>query len=197
MRYSDGMCTAPDGYGRVEIEMPGWACEVAAPGTVLGSADERMALAVALSRENIRHGGGPFGAAVFEIGTGRLVAPGMNLVVPCGNCVLHAEVVALMFAQRARGTYTLADGPACELVTSCEPCAMCLGATLWSGVKRLVCGATRDDAMSCGFDEGPVFDASYRYLEDRGVEIVRGVGREEAAAVLRDYAGGGGTIYNG
>lgn len=191
------MCTAPEGYRRVEIEMPGWVRGVAEPGMVLASADDRMALAVALSRENIRHGGGPFGAAVFEIGSGRLVAPGMNLVVPNGNCVLHAEVVALMFAQKCRGTYTLAEGPACELVTSCEPCAMCLGATLWSGVKRLVCGATRDDAVSCGFDEGPVFDASYRYLEDRGIEIARGVARQSAAAVLLDYAGGGGPIYNG
>ncbi len=177
--------------------MPDWVSAVAEPGVVVASSADRMALAVALSRENIRRGGGPFGAAVFEIDTGRLVAPGMNLVVPMGNCVLHAEMVALMFAQKSRGAYTLADGPACELVTSCEPCAMCLGATLWSGVARLVCGATRDDAVSCGFDEGPVFDASYRYLEDRGIEIVRGVGREDAAAVLRDYAGGGGTIYNG
>jgi hypothetical protein len=54
--------------------------------------------------------------------------------------------------------------PAYELATSCDPCAMCLGATLWSGVRHVRCGATRDDAMLLRFDEGPVFASSWAYL---------------------------------
>jgi tRNA(Arg) A34 adenosine deaminase TadA len=73
---------------------------------------------------------------------------------------------------------------------------MCLGATLWSGVKRLVCGATREDAMQLGFDEGPVFPASYEYLAHAGIEIVRGVFREDARAVLELYRHQAGPIYN-
>src|SRR3954462_5000499 len=84
-----------------------------------------------------------------------------------------------------------------ELVTSCEPCAMCLGATLWSGVRRLVYGATREDAARLQFDEGPVFPESYRYLESRGIEVVRGVLRDEAAEVLERYRAKSGPIYNG
>nr|MBA3258060.1 nucleoside deaminase [Gemmatimonadales bacterium] len=79
----------------------------------------------------------------------------------------------------------------------CEPCAMCLGATLWSGVRRLVCGATREDAAALGFDEGPVFPESYAYLESRGIEVIRSVLREDAAAVLDLYQRSGGPIYNG
>jgi len=82
-------------------------------------------------------------------------------------------------------------------VTSCEPCAMCLGATLWSGVRRLVFGATRDDAAKLEFDEGPVFPESYKYLEARGIEIVRGMLHDEAAAVLERYRALNGAIYNG
>ena len=74
---------------------------------------------------------------------------------------------------------------------------MCLGAILWSGAKRLTCGATRDDAMRVGFDEGPVFPESYKYLEDRGIEIERGIMRSEAADVLDLYRERGGEIYNG
>jgi tRNA(Arg) A34 adenosine deaminase TadA len=74
---------------------------------------------------------------------------------------------------------------------------MCLGATLWSGVRRLVFGATRDDAAKLAFDEGPVFPESYRYLEERGIEIVRGMLRDEAAAVLDRYRARSGVIYNG
>lgn len=85
-----------------------------------------------------------------------------------------------------------------ELFTSCEPCAMCLGATLWSGVTRIVCGATKDDAQSIGFDEGPVFEESYKHLEEAGINVTRNVLRAEAAKVLQRYGGGGcGPIYNG
>lgn len=74
---------------------------------------------------------------------------------------------------------------------------MCLGGTLWSGVKRLVCAATAADARAIGFDEGPVFEQSYQYLRDAGVEVVLEVQRAAAAAVLQHYLHAGGTIYNG
>jgi tRNA(Arg) A34 adenosine deaminase TadA len=73
---------------------------------------------------------------------------------------------------------------------------MCLGAVLWSGLARLVCGAGRKDAQELGFEEGPVFLESYRYLEDRGVEIVRGLLAEEARNVLKLYQERNGRIYN-
>jgi len=104
-----------------------------------------------------------------------------------------------MMAQAALGSFSLgAPGmPAHELVTSCEPCAMCLGAILWSGVTRVVCGAARADATELRFEEGPVFPESYKYLEARGIEIVHEVLREEARAVLVLYREQGGPIYNG
>lgn len=184
----------------IHIALPDWVDEVIDARRAYASDSDRMALAVALARENVERGtGGPFGAAVFESETGRLVSAGVNLVVPMRNAMLHAEVVALMLAQRRVGSYSLrGEGlPRHELFASCEPCAMCLGATLWSGVRRLVTGAAREDAEALGFDEGPVMDASYEYLRARGIEVVRGVRREEAREVLETYVEGGGPVYNG
>jgi tRNA(Arg) A34 adenosine deaminase TadA len=158
-----------------------------------------MRLAIELSRENVVRGtGGPFGAAIVEQGTGALVAVGMNSVVRLNNCTLHGEMVAFMMAQSRLKSFTMRsdDGPVYELATSCEPCAMCLGATLWSGVSRVLCGAHRDDARRLNFDEGPVFPESHAYLEARGIEIVHGVLREEANAVLELYRSSKGIIYN-
>jgi tRNA(Arg) A34 adenosine deaminase TadA len=159
-----------------------------------------MRLAIAISRENVeRDTGGPFGAAIFESESGRLVAVGMNSVVRLNNCTLHGEMVAFMMAQARLQSFTL-NGPQMavhELVTSCEPCAMCLGATLWSGVRRVVSAAGREDAARLHFDEGPVFPESYHYLEKRGIAIVRDLLRAEAVDVLERYRAKRGPIYNG
>jgi tRNA(Arg) A34 adenosine deaminase TadA len=184
----------------VHIDYPAWVDETIAWDAVYPTDEERMRLAIRLSRENVdRETGGPFGAAIFERDSGKLVAVGMNSVVRLNNCALHAEMVAFMTAQRRVGSFTLNTErlPTHELFTSCEPCAMCLGATLWSGVRRVVYGADRLDAARLHFDEGPVFPESYRYLEERGVTIVRHLLRDEAAAVLERYRAKSGPIYNG
>jgi tRNA(Arg) A34 adenosine deaminase TadA len=183
----------------VHVEYPEWVHGVVDWSRPYHTDEERMRLAVDVSRANVEHEGGPFGAAIFEMETGRAVAVGMNSVVRLNNCTLHGEMVAFMMAQQRVGSFTLnAPGmPQHELHTSCEPCAMCLGATLWSGVRRVVYGATREDATILNFEEGPVFPESYRYLEDRGISIVRQVLRDEARAVLELYRSRRGRIYNG
>jgi len=184
----------------VTVSLPDWVEAAAGFDRVYATDQEKMRLAVELSRQNVVRGtGGPFGAAIFERGTGKLVAVGVNSVVRLNNCTLHGEMVAFMMAQARLGCFSLRsdDGPQHELVTSCEPCAMCLGATLWSGVTRVVCGAHRDDARRLNFDEGPVFPESHAYLRARGIEIVDGVLRNEANAVLELYRTSQGTIYNG
>jgi hypothetical protein len=60
-----------------------------------------------------------------------------------------------------------------------------------------VYGATREDATIINFEEGPVFPESYKYLEERGIEIVRDVLRDDARAVLELYRSKSGKIYNG
>ena len=59
----------------------------------------------------------------------------------------------------------------------------------------MVCSATKDDAESIGFNEGPVFPESYKALESAGCKVVRRVLRDEGAKVLHDY-GKTGVIYN-
>jgi tRNA(Arg) A34 adenosine deaminase TadA len=179
------------------LSPPAWLDQVVEWGGRYRTDEERMRVAVALARENVdRDTGGPFGAAVFT-SRGELVSAGVNSVTRLGNSVLHAETFALMLAHAAVGSYDLGgrDGHGYALATSCEPCAMCLGATLWSGVGELICGATKEDATAVGFDEGPVFKESWLYLERRGVRTARQVLREEAAAVLELYRARGGAIY--
>ena len=189
----------PRRFPEVTLRLPDWVEERLEGGRTCPTAEDRMGLVVDLARQNVRRGtGGPFGAAIFERETGRLLAPGVNLVVGSGCSVFHAEMVAIMVAQKAFGGFDLGvqGGPAYELVTSTEPCAMCLGATPWSGVRGLVCGARDEDARAVGFDEGAKMSAWVPALEERGISVTLDVMREEAARVLREYAALGGEIYN-
>jgi tRNA(Arg) A34 adenosine deaminase TadA len=186
-------------HSKLILELPAWAQNMArqSPGP-FGSVEARMRLAIELSRRNVAEGtGGPFGAAVFAADSGRLVAVGVNLVEPSRCSLAHAETVALALAQQTVGHYDLSrSGTAHELVTSTEPCAMCLGAIPWSGVRRVICGARGQDACAIGFDEGAKPADWIGELHRRGIEVVRDVLRDEARAVLRQYVDGGGTVYN-
>jgi tRNA(Arg) A34 adenosine deaminase TadA len=183
------------------LRLPSWVGRFVATriGTrQLRSQRARMDFAIALANENSKRGtGGPFGAAIFERDTGRLVAVGVNAVVSSRLSFAHAEMLAIALAQRARRRFDLADPqlPAHELVTSSEPCAMCFGAACWSGVRRIACGARASDAEAIGFDEGPKPRTWVASLERRGISVVRDLRRAEAVAVLRDYAEGGSKIY--
>lgn len=183
----------------IEISLPQWLQEYMVSVACIPELVDRMAFVIEASRRNIlEKTGGPFAAAVFERDSGRLVSLGVNLVEREGLSLLHGEMVALALAQKALGTYDLgAPGlPAHELVTSTEPCAMCFGALPWSGIRRLVTAARDGDARSIGFDEGPKPDDWRAALQERGIQVICDVHREQAVAVLRDYARGGGLIYN-
>lgn len=182
----------------LHIELPEFLVRANAAAPCLPLPDERMRFVLGLARENIAVGGGPFAAAVFERVGGRLVAAGVNRVVATHCSSAHAEVLALSLAQQKFGSHDLgaAGLPACELVSSAEPCAMCLGAVLWSGVRHLVCGARGEDVAALGFDEGPRSLDWISELHRRGVDVTTDVQREAALAILRDYASGGGLIYN-
>jgi len=184
---------------KVILELPDWLQTlIERPTQTFDSIEARMSLAIELARRNIEHRtGGPFGAAIFESQTGRLLAPGVNLVEPAHCSIAHAEMVAIALAQQTLGVYDLSqDGRACELVTSTEPCAMCLGAIPWSGVRRVVCGARGQDACAIGFDEGAKPTDWIGALGERGIEVTRDVQRDQARAVLQHYHSSGGLIYN-
>lgn len=182
----------------LKITLPGWIEGfVANEPRQFIDAETRMRLAIELARENIRQNtGGPFGAAVFNMDTNELVSVGVNCVVPSDCSMAHAEIMAIGLAQQALGTFDLSSKGRFELATSCQPCAMCLGAVPWSGIKSLLCGAREEDARAVGFDEGAKPDDWLGELQNRGITVTRDILRTEAAQVLKNYAAANGTIYN-
>jgi tRNA(Arg) A34 adenosine deaminase TadA len=181
------------------VAHPDWLLREAALGQTFASEAERLRYAIELSRRNVlERTGGPFGAAVFECESGRLVAAGVNRVEALSFSAAHAEVMALLSAQERLATYDLgALGlPRHALVSSAQPCLMCAGAVLWSGVVRLVYAASKQDVERIlGFDEGFLPRGWQRRLRRRGIAVSAGLLRQEARTVLELYRERGGTVY--
>lgn len=158
-----------------------------------------MALAVRLSEFQLKHNtGGPFGAIVCELDSGKVVGVGVNRVVPENASIAHAEVIAWSCAQAYYKNYDLGAEslPALGLYSSAQPCVACWGGMFWTGISKLVCAANKQDVETlAGFNEGPVpidWDVS---LQKAGVEVVTGLLRAEACKVLAAY-GASGIVYN-
>src|SRR5919112_661143 len=92
----------------IHVEYPDWVQSVVDFDRRHDNDLEKMRVAIAVSRENVERGtGGPFGAAIFERDSGKLVAVGMNSVVRLNNSALHGEMLAFMMAQQVVGSFTL------------------------------------------------------------------------------------------
>jgi tRNA(Arg) A34 adenosine deaminase TadA len=164
------------------------------------SVEERMAAVIRFSRLNFERGtGGPFAAAVFERDCGKLIAIGVNRVVAHNCSSAHAEMMTLSLAQQTLETYDLGGpgAPVYQLVTNWRPCAMCFGATLWSGVRSLaIAGSGPELERITGFDEGPIHPEWANELAKRGIELIDNVLKEDALEVYRDFASSGALVYN-
>ena len=140
-----------------------------------------MRQAIDLSIENVRNGGGPFGAVIVR--NGEVVATGVNNVVPHCDPTAHAEVSAIRKACQRVGDFKL-DG--CTIYTSCEPCPMCLSAIYWAGIERIFYGNTKQDAEDINFSDKFIYDELALPMTERRVPAVN-IMREEALEAFRDW----------
>lgn len=135
--------------------------------------------AIALSVDNVKNGGGPFGAVIAR--NGEIVAEGVNRVTANNDPTAHAEVSAIRAAAEKLGTFDLSG---CEIYSSCEPCPMCLGAIYWAHLDKLYFANSKTDAKNIGFDDSFIYEEielpadrrklkSEVLLQDKAIEAFR------------------------
>jgi len=136
-----------------------------------------MRKAIALSVENIKNGGGPFGAVIVK--EGKIIATGVNRVSANTDPTAHAEVNAIRKAAKKLGTFDLTG---CDIYTSCEPCPMCLGAVYWAHLDKMFYGNTKTDARNIGFDDSFIYDEIVLSPENRRVKTIQLLSEEAIVA---------------
>ncbi len=149
--------------------------------------NEYMKIAKELAEDNLKtNAGGPFGACVVK--NGKIIGKGSNNVLVNNDPTAHAEIMAIRDACKNINSYDLTD---CELYTSCYPCPMCLSAIIWSNIKVVYYGNTKEDAAKIGFRD----DLIYNYIEnlsknvqDKNVLELKSMDREETIKEFENFA---------
>ncbi len=133
-----------------------------------------MEEAIRLSIENIRMGGGPFGAVIVK--NNQIISTGVNAVTSNNDPTAHAEIQAIRQACQGLKTINLSG---CSIFTFCEPCPMCLGAIYWAHLDAVYFGNTRKDAHKIGFANDSIYAEFNRPLAQRTIPMVQ-INAEEA-----------------
>ena len=115
--------------------------------------NEFLAAAIAEAEAGAREGGIPIGAVLVH--GGRVLGRGHNRRVQRGSAILHGEMDALENAGRQPASVYRES----VLYTTLSPCAMCSGAILLYGIRRVVIG------------ENQTFMGEEELLRSRGVSL--------------------------
>ena len=145
-----------------------------------------MKLAKELARDNLKtNAGGPFGACVVK--DGEIIGKGSNKVLLNNDPTAHAEILAIREACKTLDSYDLSD---CELYTSCYPCPMCLSAIIWSNIKVIYYGNTREDAKRIGFRDDFIYEYINKIakgMKDNSILELKDMNREETIKEFEEF----------
>ena len=145
--------------------------------------NEYMKVAKELSEENLKTNvGGPFGACIVK--NGKIIGKGSNHVLINNDPTSHAEIEAIRDACKNLNTYDLSG---CELYTSCYPCPMCLSAIIWSNIKKVYYGNTKEDAENIGFRDNYIYEFIKNNNNNKNILDLESMDREETIKVFEEY----------
>ena len=142
--------------------------------------------------EYIERGHGPFLAAVYQ--NDKLIAKCANTVVMDNCSNHHAEINTIRAAQAELKTYGLAPYNL-DLYVTAEPCMMCIGAIMWSGIKNVYYGVpSKIVEQITGFDEG--FKPNwFDEFKKRGINVYGNIETDLGKKVLEKYMDSKHIVY--
>lgn len=130
--------------------------------------EKYMRQAIKLAELSRAHGDHPFGALLVYQNT--IILTAENAAVISNDFTAHAEMVLVRAARKKFPARILNNS---ILYTTTEPCAMCAGAIVWSGILHVVYGSPTEilSELSNGIFQVPcrfLFEKSKRKIKCEG-----------------------------
>lgn len=143
--------------------------------------EEFINIAIELSKKAFY----PYGAIIVK--DGQIIGRSDAEVPVSKTGFSHAELRAIEDAMQHLGGHLCAEGGKdCTIYSSCEPCAMCMGAILYTGIERLVYAATLEDSKECVNEILAKAEEVASSCKNRKIEIVKELHRDKAVEILRN-----------
>ena len=138
-------------------------------------------------------GYGPFCAAICD-NQGNILTIAHNSVLIDNSSLSHAEINAIRQIQQKFNTYDLSKYNLSICITA-EPCVMCMGAIMWSGIKNVYYGVSSDIVEKItGFDEG--YKPNWQnYFEQKGIQVIGNIESDACIEILNLYVNSNRKIY--
>ena len=136
-----------------------------------------MKRALELAKTAALNGEVPVGAVIVK--DGKIISEGINQREKKQSALSHAEIEAIVGANKALGSWRL-DG--CEIYVTLEPCPMCAGAILNSRISEVIFGAFDKEA---GFVDSVT--NVFSLVKGNKTKIFCGICEEECEALLKDF----------
>ena len=138
-----------------------------------------MELALMEASKAAEDGEVPVGAVVTSK-EGDILAIAHNRSVSLHDPTAHAEILAMRNASAKIGNYRLTG---CSLITTIEPCIMCMGAALHARIETLAFGAKDPKGGAAG--------SLYNMAEDtrlnHKIAVVSGILEKECSDIMRVF----------
>ena len=148
------------------------------------SDSEYMNIAIEISKKAFAKY--PYGAIVVK--DGKIIGRSDVSTPASKSEYCHAELIAIENAiEHLGGHLSAGGGKGATIYSSCEPCAMCMGAILYTGIERLVYGATLEDSEVVYNEILAKASDVAEACVNRNIEIIPEVEREKANEVFREW----------
>jgi len=143
-----------------------------------------MNLALKEARKTVSQNiGGPFGAVIID-SDGKILSIASNTVLGDHDPTAHAEINAIRKATKAIDDHNLSG---CTLYTTAYPCPMCLGAIIWSNIKKVYYGCTEADADAIGFRDDFIYQFIENGRKDLKILDLEETERDVCLKLFKDY----------
>ena len=185
--------SANETYSVKDLAKMGITANSSISKTDLDNAKKIMLNVQTKTAEGIKNGKGPFYAEIYDK-NGNFVVASSNSVVEDKCCLYHAEVNTIKKAHEKFKEYSLA-GEDLTIYVNAEPCIMCAGAIMWSGIKTVYFGVPSTSVEKItGFDEG--YKPNWiNEFKKRGITVYGNIEPQAGEKVLENYITSGKEVY--